>query len=153
MGTRCVIARVNQDGSCEANICAHDGYPDGVGIKLMAHYSNEPELSALLGLEPISSLGNSPEDPLNWTDMGHLMPVDGQELQQRIQTLEDRCVVFPDRQYGHIPRMNADSTEELLQKAAAHGYDHVYLRAHGRWTVGRKPHYHQRPLEEVVRIG
>ena len=151
MGTRCVIARVNQDGSCETNTCAHDGYPSGVGTKLLAHYSNEEAVSALLMLEPMSSLGNSPEAPLNWADMGQHITASGQGLLQRFQTLDDRCVVYPDHLYGHIPRMYADSPEELFQKAAEHGYDHVYLRANGRWTVGGRPHYHQRPLEEIVR--
>lgn len=58
MSTRSHIAMLNYNGSVTAIYCHNDGYLDGVGNTLWSYYDNYGDISALLELGAISSLGD-----------------------------------------------------------------------------------------------
>lgn len=57
MGTRSFIGKLNGDGSVTGVYCHWDGYPEGVGATLEAHYTNPGKVDRLISLGSISSLG------------------------------------------------------------------------------------------------
>jgi hypothetical protein len=56
MATRSRIAIENQDGSVTSIYCHFDGYPEGVGEKLILHYDTEEKVKALIALGDLSHL-------------------------------------------------------------------------------------------------
>lgn len=63
MGTRSTIGIKTEDGTIKAIYCHWDGYPEGVGAGLVAHYNNKKQAEALIALGSFSSL----QDTLNET--------------------------------------------------------------------------------------
>lgn len=57
MSTRSFIGKQRNDGSITGIYCHHDGYPEGVGATLKAHYADSAKVNSLLRLGAISSLG------------------------------------------------------------------------------------------------
>ena len=57
MATRARIGRLNADGSVTSIYSHWDGYPDGAGATLAAHYTDAAKLDALLTEGDVSSLG------------------------------------------------------------------------------------------------
>jgi predicted CxxxxCH...CXXCH cytochrome family protein len=56
MSTPCYIGRDNGDGTYTAVYCHSDGYPEGVGTMLLAHYATWDRVAALLALGNLSVL-------------------------------------------------------------------------------------------------
>lgn len=61
MSTRCLIGLKNDKG-VKYIYCHNDGYLEGVGYTLKAHYKDKAAVEALLGLGDISALGDKPVD-------------------------------------------------------------------------------------------
>lgn len=57
MATRSTITAKLSDGTYRAIYCHFDGYLDGVGRTLQAHYTDQAKIEALLALGSISVLG------------------------------------------------------------------------------------------------
>lgn len=57
MSTRSNIARLLDGGKVEAIYCHFDGYPEGVGLTLIEHYTTADKVNKLIELGNISSLG------------------------------------------------------------------------------------------------
>ena len=57
MSTRSLIGRENADGTVSGIYCHFDGYPDGVGATLSAHWTDPGKVDALLALGDVSVLG------------------------------------------------------------------------------------------------
>lgn len=74
MATRCTITVLGNDGKYRTIYCHWDGYPDGVGKSLLAHYQTEEARNALIALGNLSSLGKSTDCPDGHT---FAAPVDG----------------------------------------------------------------------------
>ena len=55
MATRSFIGKVQEDGTIKALYCHYDGYPEGVGLKLVNHFKDE-ETEELLNGKDIRSL-------------------------------------------------------------------------------------------------
>ena len=77
MSTRSIVA-ASIDGSIQAVYVHHDGYPEGVGATLAAHYTAPARIAALIGMGNMSAVapnldrchpyGEPPED---WPDNGN----------------------------------------------------------------------------------
>lgn len=63
MSTRCLIG-ISYDDHFETIYCHWDGYPEGVGRKLLLHYNSPELIEELLGLGSISSLGTSADNSI-----------------------------------------------------------------------------------------
>jgi hypothetical protein len=57
MATRSFIGIQNLDGSVDGIYCHHDGYLEGVGATLTAHYTTAEQVRELVALGSLSSLG------------------------------------------------------------------------------------------------
>jgi hypothetical protein len=57
MATRSFIGILNENETVTGVYCHFDGYPDGVGKKLVEHYSDRAKAAGLIALGGISSLG------------------------------------------------------------------------------------------------
>ena len=57
MSTRSIIGRQNADGQVVGIYCHFDGYPDGVGATLLAHWNDPEKIEALLDLGDLTVLG------------------------------------------------------------------------------------------------
>ena len=57
MATRSFIGILNENETVTGVYCHFDGYPDGVGKKLMEHYSDRAKAAELIALGGLSSLG------------------------------------------------------------------------------------------------
>lgn len=60
MATHSLIGLENTDGTIDYIYCHFDGYPSGVGKKLVEYYDNENRIKQLLDLGDISVLGRTP---------------------------------------------------------------------------------------------
>ena len=63
MSTRSSIAIKNPDGTITGIYCHFDGYPEGVGNKLVKFYDTKAKVNAMLALGDISVLGDTIECP------------------------------------------------------------------------------------------
>jgi len=68
MATRAVIAKEQPNGQIKASYCHYDGYPEGVGIKLANHYTNESKIDELLSHGDISCLGENIGTKIDFSD-------------------------------------------------------------------------------------
>lgn len=59
MSTRCVIGKLNTNGSVTSIYCHHDGYPSWVGKQLLDHYNTEETINPLLALGDTSGIDES----------------------------------------------------------------------------------------------
>lgn len=56
MSTRCLIGRMNADGTVTSIYCHSDGYPEYTGKMLTEHYRDDAKVDALLALGNLSIL-------------------------------------------------------------------------------------------------
>lgn len=74
MSTRCFIGKQNKDNTITYIYCHHDGYiTKGVGETLITHYQNESQITKLLNLGDMSSLGVEPIDNPELWDVTYFM--------------------------------------------------------------------------------
>lgn len=64
MATRSLILKHSNDGNLTGIYCHWDGYPDGVGRKLIDHYKDPAKVDSLLALGDISMLGYELSDTI-----------------------------------------------------------------------------------------
>ena len=64
MATRSLILKRSNDGNLTGIYCHWDGYPDGVGRKLIDHYNDPVKVASLLALGDISMLGYELSDTI-----------------------------------------------------------------------------------------
>jgi hypothetical protein len=75
MATRSNIGVLQTDGTIHAVYCHNDGYPEGVGATLKAHYSKDPDnpwlanekVEELMDLGNLSALGRTPEESIAYS--------------------------------------------------------------------------------------
>lgn len=82
MATRSLVGIENADGTRTTIYVHFDGYPTGVGAVLLAHYTNEADVRALMGSGDHSTLdraepwegaygdGSGPVTTTDWPDVG-----------------------------------------------------------------------------------
>ncbi len=119
MSTRSLIAVEDTDKSIRSIYCHFDGYPEGVGLTLITHYTTPERVEALLALGPLSGLGDklSNDDP---------------EPNAR-----DVCAAYH-RDYGEELQKPTvwNNTTEILAKARARFWaEYIYLFRDGKWYV------------------
>ena len=144
MGTRCVIARENQDGTIDGVYCALDGYPEGVGMTLAKHYGSDETVGKLMELKVLNSLGASPDNPLSYWDC-HL----GTGTGEPDSFIEERCVTFPDRP-DLWTNLQCGNTSEMDAMLPTSGLRHAYLWSRGTWTHMSSPSWAPRRLIDVL---
>lgn len=105
MSTRCLIGRMNLDGSITAVYCHHDGYPlnPGVGDTLVHHYNSSDKVNGHLKIDELlkkgamSSLGDTIEECDFYNDID-----DNNEAEQyQFKNLEEYSTEFSDHDYHY----------------------------------------------------
>ena len=132
MGTRCAIGITNRYGSVDAAFCARDGYPEGVGRKLLEHYHDPARIRAMIALGALNSLGNSPDDPRSYQDLPPLGPDD--DLSTSFQDIENHCFTLPGRTDLYVG-LQAATAAEFPQIATDQGLDFAYLYHDSQWQL------------------
>ena len=144
MGTRCAIGITNRDGSVDAAFCARDGYPEGVGRKLLEHYLDPVKVRAMIALGALNSLGNTPDDARSYQDLPPLGPED--DLSTSLEDIENHCFTLPGRT-DLYEELQAATAAEFPQLATGLGLDFAYLYHDGEWQLSavRDPDIPHRP--------
>lgn len=122
MSTRSAIIERKSDGTYRGIYCHFDGYVEGVGKKLAAHYTDPALVTALLDLGDISSLGArlAPEGPHSFDD---------REQGATVAYMRDRG------ETGCEARTGA-TAKDVAGMIGHNGY--VYVFEDGSWTVNGK---------------
>lgn len=105
MSTHCYIAKENSDGTCKSIYIHFDGYPEGVGEKLLNHYNTPEAVEALLEIGDINSLKNTIEETAKEKMVGYFpaqtCPAERQLL---CRAMGDSCIyvyIFRRDCYGY----------------------------------------------------
>jgi len=120
MSTRSYIAKQLDDGSITGIYCHFDGYPEGVGVTLKAHYMDPSKVDALLTLGSISSLG---------AELG-----DQHEFEDRSRD----CVTAYHRDRGETlePPTVYRTLDDLRENVASDlGAEYAYIFVRGEWVT------------------
>ena len=122
MSTRSRIAITLPNGHYKSVYCHWDGYPEGVGRKLVEHYNSEELAIALINLGGISSLraALSPPD-------GSIHTIDNPLPDVTIAYRRDRG----DNDMDAVVSVNFTALTALALNSWA---EFLYVFDHGRWT-------------------
>ena len=120
MGTRSRIGLVAANGKVKSIYCHWDGYPTGVGKKLLDNYSDPASVKALLALGSISSLQEN------------LAPEPGTTHQ--FGDAQDGVTVAYHRDRGE-PKVisKADNADDMYREACEGWEEYAYLYRDGQW--------------------
>lgn len=118
MSTRSTIIIKLSENHYKGIYCHNDGYPEGVGATLLAHYQEPAKVVSLISLGDISSLGDDlvPNGPHSF---------DKPEKGVTLAYMRDRDEVG-------IEAVDGESEKEITDKF---DNDYTYLFADGVWTV------------------
>ena len=144
MGTRCVIAKEQPDGGFRAIICAMDGNPEQAGMKLLQFYQDQDRIDRLLELGNISSLGASPDEPVDYRGLI------GKEVEEMFQTINDRCLVFPDGLWVE-EKLDSRGHEEFRGRMEHSGAQYAYIYGECGWTLSEPPGADPVSLEQALK--
>ncbi len=152
MGTRCVIAKEQSEGSVRTVSCLTDGHPAWTGYVLFHHYQDDEKIDALLDLGCLSSIGPDPLDPLPHRRFAQIVARNcerGITDDAVTRMLEEKCVVAE----GAGRSMNeydSASLTELREKLSGSDVRFIYLWGEGGWIVSARPYDNLQPLEEAL---
>jgi len=130
MGTRCMIGKLEGDGTVTAIYCHWEGYAEGVGMKLMKHYQTRDKIDELMALGDLSSLG---------AEIGEKHPFSFHEVQMTSERYDElygnMCVAYG-RDRGELEARSKtyrdiDAYAENALKD--HGGEYLYLYEDGFW--------------------
>ena len=133
MGTRCIIAAENHDGTVSAAICFLDGNPAEAGQKLLDHYTDPADVHALISLRSIYSMGNSPHHPVDHSVL--TLPDNIDHIQS---TLTNHCVILP----HNIPvaeEFQNHTVKQLAQHLDNGEMHYAYVYGEGGWALLAPP--------------
>ena len=134
MGTRCVIAKEQHDGSYRALFCFMDGYPTGVGDQLNRHYRDPETIDRLLDLRILNSLGKSPDNPIpapEWQQMFR-SPMIPDDL---YRVTKERCVTFPGLEDDTLTYDARDGKEFRAKLSTPVEPEYAYIWGESGWVV------------------
>lgn len=141
LGTRCIIAAENHDGSISAAICFLDGNPDEAGRKLLANYTDPADIHALISLRSIYNMGRSPHHPLDYYAFTRPENVDN-----LIRQLDEHCIVL-----AHNIDAAGDFQHRSLRNLANHLPDtdmrYAYVYGEGGWSLLEPPDWRPQSLQ------
>jgi hypothetical protein len=120
-----MIAIQNADDSFSAIYVHSDGYPAGVGRKLVDHYTDPTKISALFALGDLSVLGASIGEKVDFDSLDSRLLA--RQRGQCIAYRRDRGEVLPDRVY--------QSPADLRQACIDMDAEWLYLWARAWWCV------------------
>lgn len=141
MGTPCIIAAESHDGSLKTAICFLDGNPEQAGRKLLAHYSQPDAVSRLIALRAIYSLGNSPDNPLDYHRPRDL----DQPVADIIRTLERHCITL-NTHIATADQYRCGSLEELSGLLKDSDILYAYVYGEGGWLLLQYPNWQPEAL-------
>ncbi len=122
MSTHSAIIQKTETGY-KGIYCHWDGYPEGVGVTLLAHYNDEKKVSELISLGDVSNLCERiiPNGPHSFDKP------------------ETGCTVFYGRDRGEenvgFQECGPDSLKFLIK---SYDHDYAYVFENGKWTVNGK---------------
>jgi hypothetical protein len=99
MSTRSNIGIRERDGSIRVNYCHSDGYPSYNGRILLAHYTDESAVRALIGLGDLSFLAPTLDETFAYhRDRGEEWQSAGEFAPGEFRLLEEYAYVFDVRE-------------------------------------------------------
>jgi len=115
MSTRSIIALKLPDDTYQYSYCHFDGYPPGVGRKLLEHWTEEADVQALLDEGAMSSLGSEIGEQHDFSDYTN-----------------DWCTF-----YGR-DRGESDTPDGIVSDLGEldHGQEYIYVMVDGEWYIG-----------------
>jgi hypothetical protein len=122
MSTRSRIAIALPNGRYKSVYCHWDGYPKGVGRKLVEHYNSEELAKALIDLGGISSLRSTLAPPVGTTHT-----IDNPLPDVTIAYRRDRG----DKDMDAVVSVNFNALTALALNSWG---EFIYVFDHGRWT-------------------
>ena len=144
MGTRSCIGYVCPDRTILWIRCHWDGYPLGVGKKLITYYSDESRVKELIPLGDLSSLGQDPkickvDAPLDtrWKDLlTDLLMHHGVAKEHNLEKVKDKllseglyCTVFADS----LPMHTSPNRKKFLEYIYNTDVEYIYLFSNNKW--------------------
>jgi len=121
MSTRSLIAYTSDNYKFSSIYCHFDGYPSGVGKKLLEHYQEPTKVIALMGLGSLSILG---------AELGEAHSFDAAP-----ETIGDVCTAYGrDRGERNQEANLTKGKKSLLQSASNCCAEHIYLFTNGHWS-------------------
>lgn len=140
MSTRCLIGKMEKDGSVKAIYCHHDGYPAGVG-KTLSDFYGDCNVDQLLALGDLSVLGANPvSDKRFWLK-------NDPETQSQLYSGE-WCMSYRDRGEENVDAKEF-ADDEAYEKEMKDGWiEYAYLLCDGEWLVSEGHGF--KPLDEEI---
>lgn len=126
MATRCAIGFLEHDGSVHGVYCHHDGYLEGVGARLIAHYSDTYKLLELLEHGSISVLGER---------IGVKKDFNSYDYKS------GECLFYHrdrDEPTRFTEAVDFDSADDFADYFANSGCEYLYLYDGREWTYARR---------------
>ncbi len=152
MGTRCIIAKEQSDGSVRTVFCFLDGYPAAVGQVLLDHYREEASIDALLDLGCLSSVGASAKAPIPYRRLSK-MSINrwkrGEDGARITKILEERCIIAAGAEAA-MNHYDSSGMDEFRAKLAETDARFLYLWGEGGWTVSARPYDDLELLEDAL---
>ena len=114
------------DGKVKSIYCHWDGYPEGVGRKLLHHYKSRKQVLDLLELGDISSLGSFYDEDISKGDW-HKFDEKNPEKRLKLMEKSENCTVaYKDR--GEICPAKIDEDENAFIIRVTRGWEeYAYL--------------------------
>lgn len=120
MSTRSLIAYTGNNYIFTSIYCHFDGYPSGVGKKLLEHYQEPTKVISLMGLGSLSTLGAELGEMHNFDD---------------ILDVGDVCTAYGrDRGERNQEAQITKGKKSLLQSASNCSAEHIYLFNNNHWS-------------------
>lgn len=125
MSTHAAIAFETEEGTRTAIYLHADGYPEGAGRTLAAHYDTLEKVRDLLALGDLSSLGETPEDPGDLWRTGDSMEEWRERSRRYCRSYKSRGEDCPAKTY---------TTIRTLARTYGAEYVYVFHAATSTWS-------------------
>jgi hypothetical protein len=137
MSTRSRIGIFNDDQTITSIYCHFDGYPEGVGAKLITYWAHPDKLNELMQLGDISALGEVIGDKHDFDWRSDLTGPDGLSdwaAAEKDPRAKWTLAYGRDRGETETEAMVHPSLEAFRQAADSCGADFTYLLIDGQWA-------------------
>lgn len=120
MSTRSLIGKLNPDGTVTHIYCHFDGYPEGVGQKLIDHWTNPANVDELMALGDLSAVGSK---------IGSK-----QDFDEYPRKHKDWCLAYGrDRNETGTEARTSPSEQSFVAVGEDSWAEYLYLFANGEW--------------------
>ena len=150
MATRSAIGIENKDGSVTGIYCHWDGYPSGVGAKLVNFYKTNTKIGKLLGLGDLSSLGKNIGSKHSFSNpYCYGRQVD--KFDKWRAKHDDMCTAYGrDRGDIEIKAQLYENAQSFVDWLGDAGCEYFYLYRDGAWLVSDGKDDKFRAVVEVI---